>query len=155
MKKKVLSMFLVMIMCVLAFPFSQAEVYAEEPISEDVPFSTILTEDALVGYSESNTWGVYYLSGQSVINDAGGGKIGWGGVTNAKKRCTVAINAIVERLYNGSWVRVTSAFNEVENTYVAMISKTMSVTSSYSYRVRCYHYAHTDVSDSCTSALRM
>lgn len=155
MKKRVLSLFLVVTMCIVALPFCKKEVRAAEAISEDVPLSVIMTENALIGESEFDIRGVYYLSGKSIINDAGGGKIGWGGCTYAAVRCKVSVNAMVERLVNGSWVHVTSSSTTVENAYTAVVSKTSLVASGYSYRVRCYHYAHTDYSDSCTSALRM
>ena len=95
------------------------------------------------------------MAGNSIINDAGGGKIGWGGVTNAAVRCKVSVLAIVERKVDGSWVRVTSASAEATNAYSAIVSKTLSVASGYYYRVRCVHYAATDTSSSYTGGLLM
>ena len=126
-----------------------------EDIGENVPYESLLTEDALIGHMQSQTWGVYLSSGTSVINDAGGGKIGAGGTTVASTYCKVTVNAIVERKVNGSWVRVTSWSVSNSNALIACASKTISVASGYYYRVRCTHYAASDASSSYTGALWM
>ena len=143
-------------MCITGTLNQNMVVQAQEPVNVDIEFSELLTDDALIGYTAPNdTRGVYYLSGRSIINDSGAGKIGWGGVTNAARTCKVSVNAIVERLENGSWTRVTSSSNTVANGLVATVSKMTLVGSGYYYRVRCYHYAATDYSSSCTSSLYM
>ena len=124
-------------------------------VSQDVPISEITTEDALIGYSEENTWGVYLGSGMSIINDSGGGKIGWGGATHAARTCKVSITSTVERYSGGSWLRVTSATATTASGVTAVLSKTTLVGSGYYYRVRSTHYASTDVSSSCTNSLLM
>ena len=101
------------------------------------------------------SWGVYLSSGTSVINDAGGGKIGAGGTTNARVKCQVSVNVIVERKVNGSWVRHTSWSATNYNALVATTGKTLSVASGYYYRVLCVHNAATDTSSSYTGALWM
>ena len=126
-----------------------------EGAEQDVDFSSLLTEDALIGYMEQSTWGVYLEEGVSVINDAGGGKIGAGGITNAARRCTVSVNAIVERKVGSNWARVTSWSATNTNAYTAVVSKYLSVTSGYYYRVRSQHSASTDSGNSYTAAMWM
>lgn len=153
MKKRITALFLALMFCVSGFLVTDFKADAEE-IAQDVELSTIMTEDALIGYAQVAR-GVYLAEGVSVINDAGGGKIGWGGITNAAVRCKVSTLAIVERKVDGSWVRVTSASTTNTNAYTAVVSKTLSVASGYYYRVRCVHYASTDTSSSYTSGLWM
>lgn len=154
MKKK-LMLFLALLMCVTGIWNQNLCVQAEETIDEDVELSEIMTEDALIGYANLQTKGVYLASGFSIINDAGSGKIGWGGSTHAALKCKVSVNAIVERLVNGSWVRVTSASNTVTSGLTAVVSKTTLVGSGYYYRVRSQHHASSDYSSSWTDALSM
>ena len=125
---------------------------AEESV-EDIDMSEIMTEDALIGYAESQTWGVYLIDGHSVINKISSSKVGAGGTTNAAVQCTVKITSILERKVNGNWVRVTSWSQTNTNAYYAMISKSVTVASGYYYRVRSHHYASTDSASSYTSAL--
>ncbi len=155
MKKKLTFLLLAGIMCITGTLNQNMVVHAEEPVNVDIEFSELLTDDALKGYAESSTFGVYYANGMSIINDSGGGKIGWGGATHAARTCKVSVNAIVERLESGSWTRVTSASNTVASGLVATVSKTTLVGSGYYYRVRCNHYAATDYSNSWTDALYM
>ena len=123
MIKKITILLLAGLMCITGTLNQNMVVHAQEPVNVDIEFSELLTEDTIIGYADSNTWGVYYASGASMINDAGGGKIGWGGVTNAARTCKVSVNAIVERLENGSWTRVTSASNTVASGLIATVSK--------------------------------
>lgn len=122
--------------------------------SEDIELSEIMTEDALIGYATSQTWGAYFENGYSIINKISSTKIGAGGVTNAAVKCTVKVNAIVERKNaSGTWVRVTSWSVTNENAYSAMASKSITVSSGYYYRVRSHHYAGSDSATSFTDAL--
>ncbi|MBQ8804120.1 MAG: hypothetical protein IJZ53_10835 [Tyzzerella sp.] len=155
MKKKLTIFILATMMCVTGIFGYHMDVQAEDIVDEDIEFSELLTEDALIGYAESQTRGVYLASGYSIINDAGGGKIGVGGITNAAYRCKVSVNAVVERLVSGSWVRVTSYSATNTNALTAGVSKSLWVSSGYYYRVRSVHYASTDMSSSCTSSLWM
>lgn len=154
MKKKLMMTLLALILCTTNLFTVEIKANAQE-IEEEVTYESLLTEDALIGYMQSQTWGVYLSSGTSVINDAGGGKIGAGGITTAAKKCTVSVNAIVERKVGSSWVRVTSWTVTNTNALVASASKTISVASGYYYRVRCNHSAATDGSSSFTDALWM
>ena len=134
---------------------TDVSVYAEDS-AEDIDISYLLEDDnALIGYAEMQTWGVYLAEGVSIINDAGGGMIGCGGITNAAVKCRVSVNAIIERKVGSSWVRVTSWTVTNENAYTAMVSKSLSVGSGYWYRCRCVHSAETDASNSSTSPLWM
>ena len=124
--------------------------------SEDVDLSELWTEDALVGYQENQTRGIYLAGGYSIINKASSTKVGAGGVTNASLKCTVTVTAILERKNSsGSWERVTSWTQTNTNAYTAGVSKSVTVTTGYYYRVRSHHYASTDSSSSCTNALWM
>lgn len=153
MKQKVFAMLLTMVICITSIINWEINVNAEVE-SEDIDISYLMTEDALIGYSDSQTWGVYYSDGYSIINKISSTKVGAGGVTNAAQKCTVSVTAILERKNDsGSWVRVTSWTQTNENAYSAMASKSITVTSGYYYRVRCYHYAGTDSSTSATNAL--
>lgn len=152
MKKRIIALFFAFLFSVTGIIAGDGKVYAEES-AQDVDISEVWTDDALVGYGQSQTWGVYLLQGISVINDAGSGKIGCGGITEAAKKCKVSVTAIVERKVSGSWTRVTSFTTTNASAYSATASKTLYVGSGYYYRVRCTHYASTDVSSSCTDGL--
>ena len=154
MKKRVVALFFTFLFAVTGVVAGDAIVYAEESV-QDVEIYDIWTEDAFVGYAQSQTKGVYLSQGISIINDAGGGKIGCGGITNAAFRCKVGVASIVEKKVNGSWTRVTSWSVTNTNALNASISKTLSVGSGYYYRVRSTHSANTDVSSSYTSAMWM
>lgn len=154
MKKRIVALLLALLFTVTGIITGDGKVYAEESVQE-VELLGIWTEGALVGYAVNQTRGVYLLDGVSIINDAGGGKIGCGGMTTATVKCKVTCNAIVEKKVNGSWSRVTSWTTTNTNAYSATVSKYLSVGSGYYYRVRCLHYAATDSSSSYTSALWM
>ena len=154
MKKRIVALLLALLFTVTGIITGDGKVYAEES-SQEVELSDIWTTDALVGYAVNQTRGVYLLDGVSIINDAGGGKIGCGGMTSATVKCRVSCNAIVERKVNGSWSRVTSWTTTNASAYSAVVSKTLSVGSGYYYRVRCLHYAATDASSSFTEGMWM
>jgi len=155
MRKRFVALLLAMVCITLGVFAENQQVRAEETAGEDVEFSYLLTKDALVGYAELKNRGIYLAEGYSIINDAGSGKIGCGGITNATVRCRVSVTAIVERKVNGSWARVTSWTKTNTNALTASVSKYLSVTSGYYYRVRSSHYASTDSSSSWTDGLWM
>lgn len=155
MKKRLLASMMAMVMCVLCIWGFDMKANAET-VGEDIDISYLMTEDAIVGYSQNQTWGVYYSDGYSIINKISSTKIGAGGVTNAAVKCEVRVTAILERkTSSGNWARVTSWTQTNENAFSAMISKSVTVASGYYYRVRCSHYAGSDSSTSCTNALWM
>lgn len=154
MKQKVL-LTLLTLMILVSGIWSEGMYVNAEDLGEDIDYSYLLTDDALIGYAEAQTWGVYLLEGNSIINKQSSTKIGAGGITNAATQCTVSITSIVERQTSTGWARVTSWTQTNESAYSAMISKTLTVATGYWYRVRSSHYASSDVSSSCTSSLYM
>ena len=153
MKKTILTMLLAVVICVTGFLTWQENVCAEVAC-EDVNMECLWTEDAKIGYAQNQTWGVYLSDGYSIINKISSTKVGAGGATNAAMRCTVRVTSILERKNSsGSWVRVTSWTQTNENAVCAMISKSVTVSSGYYYRVRSNHYASTDSASSYTDAL--
>ena len=154
MKKRFTALFLAVLFVVTGVFAGQQQAFAQESV-EDVEISDIMTEDALAGYAQLINRGVYLAEGVSIINDAGGNRIGCGGITTAAVKCKVSVTSIVEKKVNGSWAQVTSWTNTSASVYTVSISKYLSVGSGYYYRVRSIHYASTDASSSYTSALWM
>lgn len=154
MRKRLIALFLAFLFSITGMLTTNVDVKAEDA-GEEVDISFLLTDDALIGYAQNQTWGVYLSEGYSILNDAGGGKIGCGGVTNAARRCTVSVNAVVERKVSGGWERVTSWSQTNSNALTASVSRYLLVASGYYYRVRSVHTAGTDGSSSCTSSLWM
>ena len=154
MKKKLTMILLALVLCATSLFTIDIQANAQET-EEEVTYESLLTDDALIGNMESQTWGVYLSAGRSIINDAGGGQIGAGGSTTAASKCNVSVNVVVERKVCSSWVRVTSWTSTNTSALVVSTGKTISVASGYYYRVRCTHYAATDVSNSYTGALWM
>lgn len=154
MRKRMMALFLAIVFCITGMVSGNTEVKAAE-VEWDVDISFLLTNDALFGYAMNQTRGVYLAEGYSVINDAGGGRVGCGGTTNAAKRCTVSVNANLEKKVNGLWEHVTSWSQTNTNALTASVSKYRLVPSGYYYRIRSVHGASTDTSNSYTSALWM
>ena len=155
MKKRIIGLLLAIMLCVVGIVNENVEVKAEVP-SEDVELTNIMTDDALIGYAQNQTWGVYFSDGFSIINKMSPTKVGAGGATNANVKCTVKVNSILERkTSSGSWARVTSWLQTNENAYSVVISKSVTVSTGYYYRVRSYHTAGSDASSSSTDALYM
>ena len=142
MRKKLIALLLVAAFAVAGVSAGQMEVKA----AEDYDVSYLSLENALVGYMENQTRGVYLLDGYSSINDAGNGRIGCGGQTNAAKRCTVTAIVTVERKVNGSWLNVTNFSKTSENALTVTASKYLYVAGGYYYRARTMHYAGSDSS---------
>lgn len=153
MKQRILTILLAVMICITGMMNWKINVNAETD-EQDVDISEIMTEDAIIGYADNQTWGAYFENGYSIINKISSTKIGAGGVTNAAVKCTVKVTVIVERKNaSGSWARVTSWSQTNENDYSVMASKSLAVSSGYYYRVRSYHYASTDSASSYTNAL--
>lgn len=107
-----------------------------------------------IGYITVQTRGVYLQSGYSKISKVGDGKITAGGNTTAQKVVSkVSINVNVERKVNGSWKHYTSWTSTKNNAIALNSSKTLTVPKGYYYRVKCIHYANSDVSSSITGGL--
>ena len=107
-----------------------------------------------IGYITVQPRGVYLQSGYSQISKAGDGKITAGGSTTAQKVVSeVSIDVIVERKVNGSWYHYTSWTTTKKNAISVTSYKTLTVPKGYYYRVKCVHYANSDVSSSITGGL--
>lgn len=154
MRKKAVAFILALVLIVSGSYVGTASVKAEG-ITESVDISEVWTEDALIGYAESITRGIYLAQGISIINDAGTAKIGAGGITNATRECKVSVNVIVEQKVSGSWLRETSWTASKTSALTVSSSKYVYVDTGYYYRVRSVHRASTDGSSSCTDALWM
>lgn len=152
MKKNMLAMVLAVILGITGFMNWTTSVKAEVE-SEDIAISSIFTEEALIGYAELQSRGIYLVGGYSIINKISSTKVGAGGVTEAAIRCTVRVNPVLERKVNGSWARVTSWVQTNQNALSATVSKSVTVNSGYYYRVSSYHYANSDTTYSGTDAL--
>lgn len=154
MRKRMIAILLIAMFLISGFSLNGMETKAAGE-EEDMDVSYLLLDGALVGYAELKTRGIWLLDGYSSINDAGTGKVGCGGITNAALRCRVTVNAVVERKDGSDWVRVAQWTQTNENAFTASVSKYLYVTSGYWYRVRSLHYAATDASSSWTNALWM
>lgn len=154
MKKRIVTLMLALLIAISGVWGQEMSAKAEDA-GEDIDYSYLLTEDALIGYTEDQTWGVYLAEGHSIINKMSSTKIGAGGITNAATRCKVSVTAIVERQTSTGWAFVTSWTQTNENALSAGVSKSLTVATGYWYRVRSTHYASTDRSSSCTSSLYM
>lgn len=107
-----------------------------------------------IGYITVQPRGVYLQSGYSQISQVGSGKIAAGGSTTAQKLVSeVSINVNVQRKVNGSWEYYTSWTSTKKNAVAVTSSKTLTVPKGYYYRVKCVHYANSDVSSSITGGL--
>lgn len=152
MRRNVLAMVMAVVLGITGFINWTTSVEAEV-ISEDVDLSDIFTKEALIGYAELQSRGIYLVSGYSIINKISSTKVGAGGVTEAAIRCTVKVNPILEQKVNGSWVRVTSWSQTNSSALSAAVSKSVTVNRAYYYCVRSYHSASSDASTSWTDAL--
>lgn len=107
-----------------------------------------------IGYITVQTRGAYLQSGYSRISKAGEGKITAGGNTTAHRAVSeISINVNVERKVNGDWEHYTSWTSTKNNAIALNSSKTLKVPKGYYYRVKCVHYANSDVSSSITGGL--
>ncbi len=150
MKRRIITL-LAIVICIAGIMNSNITVRAQD---DDIDMTDIMTEDALIGRINTQTWGVYLSDGYSVINKISSTKVGAGGTTSAAVKCTVKITSILERKNSsGSWECVTSWTQTNQSSFYAGISKSVTVPSGYYYRVRSYHYAGSDSATSYTSAL--
>ena len=157
MKKKFLAMLMALALCatcVYHFEFcSNASDITKEATSEnDSAFEAV---DALIGYADASTRGVYLAGGNSIINKISSTKVGAGGTTQAAIRCKVSTNAVLEQLDGGSWVRWESWTKTVASGFLATVNESSIVETGHYYRVRCIHHAASDGSTSYTNALWM
>lgn len=153
MKKKLIFVMMLLIgFCSIGY--SQNYVYAEGSETY-VDYSFLNTDEALIGHMQIQPMGIYLLDGTSTITKNSTLSIGAGGSTTATEKCRVSVLVIVEQLDDGVWGYWHSWKVTEEDAYSAVAGKTLAVARGYSYRVRCTHYAESDVSSSWTGALRM
>lgn len=155
MTKRIVAITLAFMMCITGLGYGSIEIHAQEEPGEDIDFSYLMNENALIGYAEMQTWGVYLGTGRSIINKISSTTIGAGGTTTAAVKCTVTTTSIVERYVNGKWARVTSWTQTNQNAFSATVSKSLIVATDNIYRVRSSHYAASDYSSSYTNGLIM
>ncbi len=155
MKKRIVALVLACMMGVAGLGAGTIESQAEEVQGEEIDYSYLMTEGALIGYAELKTRGVYLMDGTSIISKISSTQIGAGGSTTAAYRCTVRTTSIVERYVDGTWTRVTSFSQTNENAFSATVGRTLIVATDNIYRVRSSHYAATDYSTSYTNGLSL
>lgn len=156
MKRRVFACFLAVLLMFPVVSGNLTQVYAEEDVQmEDIDYSYLLDGNALTGYGESQTWGIYLANGSVSISKYSSTKIAAGGITNAAKTCSLSVSVIVERYKNGGWERVTSWTASKTGDVTVMTSKVLSITTGYKYRVRGYHTAYTDALSTWTNSLQM
>lgn len=155
MTKRIVTVALAFMLCITGLGYGSIEIHAQEEQGEDIDFSYLMNDSALIGYADLRTKGVYLMDGTSVINKIGSDTIGAGGSTTAAYRCTVTTTSIVERYVNGKWARVTSWTQTNQNAFSATVSKSLIVATDNIYRVRSSHYAASDYSSSYTNGLIM
>lgn len=116
--------------------------------------SVLTKEEQAEGSLEFQTKGQYLQEGQTIIGNAGKGKINVGGNTTAQKIVNeVKIAVIVEQYNNGSWSQVYTWREAAYNTIFVSTSKTLNVPRGYYYRARGIHSANTDVGNSFTNGI--
>jgi hypothetical protein len=125
--------------------------------AQNEKMESILTEgDKAEGILEFQTKGQYLQEGQTIIGNAGKGKVNAGGNTTAQKVVDeVKIAVIIEQYNNGSWSQVYTWREVAYNDYVVSTSKTLEVPRGYYYRARGIHSANTDVGNSFTNGIWM
>ena len=155
MRQKIVAMLMAVAICATCVGGFGIESRAEDTSGNAENYSVFTAVDALVGYTENQTRGIYLASGYSVINKISSTKVGAGGITYAALKCKVSVNAILEKLSGSSWVRVTSWTTTVQSGFSAVVDESKTVSTGYYYRVRCIHTASSDGSTSYTNNLWM
>ena len=95
MKRKIVAMLMAILIGILGICVDGFQTYAEE-LGEDLDYSYLLTDNALIGYAQMQTKGIYLAEGYSIINKISTTKIGAGGITNAALKCKVTVASIVK-----------------------------------------------------------
>ncbi|MEG0190249.1 MAG: DUF6147 family protein [Lachnospiraceae bacterium] len=152
MRKRVLSMTCAVMLVFGMLCVPTAEVQAAEEVGAVIDGSVLTMEDSSQGELLNQTRGVYLQSGNSMINDAGTGRISAGGNTYATRSAKVKVTVYIQRLVNGTWEAYTS-FTATKTGYSVGASKTLTVPKGYYYRVVSRHYANSDTSSSATGGL--
>lgn len=118
--------------------------------------SYLTNETESTGAATSITRGENLQIGYSKIRKVEPGVIYAGGTTIAERTCkSVKIAVIVERAKweDDEWEFVDTWDKENTNADLVSTSKKLEVEGGWYYRVKCYHSADGDVSDSVTDGL--
>lgn len=151
--KKLIGMMLAVVLAFSILPMHNA--YAEEVEMEDCDYSFLTEPGALIDRANSQTRGVYLVSGMASINKYSSNKIVAGGDTTAAVDCRVILTVIPEKLTSSGWTKITSWSASKNSDIYVISSKILTVATGYKYRVRCIHQAASDKTYSCTDAIKM
>jgi len=150
MKKRWLS-----VVCVMAILLSLSVINVRA--SEQMVDGSYLTNDTeSVGEAVLVMRGEDLQVGTSKVSKSSSTSIAAGGTTGAKHVVDeVGVVVIVERLKVGtsSWLYYRTWENVKYDTAYVSSSKRLTVPTGYYYRVRCRHWANSDVSTSSTSGV--
>ena len=152
MKKKWMSL-----LCVLTLMLSICGVTAQASEELQMIDGSYLThEDESIGYATLIMRGEDLMTGYSKGTRLGAGLFYAGGTTIAAHTVdAVGVAVMVERAQDGdtSWEFYTSWQKENLNTDRASSNLRLEVEGGYYYRVRCTHWANSDVSSSFTNGV--
>lgn len=151
--KKLIGMMLAVVLAFSILPMHNA--YAEEIEMKDCDYSFLTEPGALIDQANSQTRGVYLVSGMASINKYSSNKIVAGGDTTAAMYCKVSLTVIPEKLTSSGWTKITSWTASRSSDVIVMSSKILTVATGYKYRVRCIHKAESDTHYTYTDALKM
>ena len=168
MRKRITSLLVAFAVFVTLGAGTVSEVYAaDEDLGKILDGSLLTDDEESIGYVDPDTitftgnvvedgimpYGVYLLSGSSMISKAGSGKIGVTGITEAHKSTNLKVVVTVQRKSGGTWNYVTSwTATKAKGTYLSS-TKTLSVTKGYYYRVSCAHVAGGEAGYSYTNGI--
>ena len=152
MKRRYLSL---MFMIAFMLAVTGINVRAQEQMSM-VDGSYLTHEEEATGSAILIMRGEELQSGTSKINKPATGVINAGGTTTAHRSVKeIGVAVVVERLKSGSssWYYYKSWEAVKTNASSVMSSKRLTVSGGYYYRVRCTHWANSEVSSSFTSGI--
>lgn len=155
MKRKLALIFMAAVLSFTSFSVNVGQVRAEGVEVEDYDYNNLAAAGGLVDTVGPMTRGVYLISGTSAITKHSATKIVAGGDTTAARDCKVTCAVVVEKLTSYGWERYTSWTASKASDVLVTTAKIITVQTGYKYRVRCTHGAASDVSSSCTDALKM
>lgn len=126
---------------ILCMPIQELQA-AEKILAEE---SYLTQEDQSTSGLQMQTFGLYLQSGASGISKLGVGKIGITGDTVAQQVVNkVEVILLLERWDGTNWVQVDMYSASKANDYYVSVSRDLTVTRGYYYRVSGMHYAGTD-----------
>lgn len=145
MKKRILSIISSMMIFCMMMTVSIVNAEASEDVNKKVDGSYLTTEDSSTGYSSnSNTKGIYLMTGDCTISKAGRGRVYAYASTTANQEVNyIATIVYVDRYLEDvdAWGQVDWWMEKAENDIFLSTAKTITVDRGYYYRVRAYHIA--------------